>query len=820
MVLNIATFATKSVKLPFPMMKKHVLATAMMVASAVPVTAGTDVALGDSSRVFGLDEVIVVAQPKEQQRLRQQPVSSSMFSGVEMRSLGVDDLRGLSAYTPNFVMPSYGSRYTSAMYVRGIGARSGSPAVGIYVDGMPLVSKSSFNTHLYDIGRVDVLRGPQGTLYGMNTEGGLVRIYSKNPMNYQGTDLKAGWGTHGLQDYQVTHYSRIGSETGLMVGGFFNGQDGFFRNTCLGRKADRCQEAGGRFRLVWRPGTRWDVSLQGDYQYTHQNGFPYGLLDPATGVADAPATNRMGKYRRNILNTGMCINFKGNCFDFNSSTSFQHLNDYMLMDIDYLPQDFMHMEERQRQNALTQEVVLKSNRPSVWHWTLGAFLSTQWLHVDAPVHFDSGMDDFLASNIQRGMQEAMVNAMAGRFMNQPGMTMERAREAAAAAIARAGGVAVTTDLATVPTVVSTPATNLGFFHESNIDLTRRLKATIGVRYDYSYVSIDYASSALMTTVANVMGQEATARLSTNLAHKEHNHFDQLLPKAGLTWQVGPDGSNVYAVVSKGYRAGGYNYQMFSDILQAELQAHSTIRADYVIPHDAGSYARIRQTISYKPETSWNYEAGTHMSLFHGSLLLDLAAFYMQVKDQQLSVMAGNYGFGRMMTNAGESYSCGVEASLRGNAFGNRLSYRLSYGFTHAVFKDYQDSVTVDGTATAVDYKDNKIPFIPMHTLAAAADYRFVFRTGTVRSVTVGAHVNAQGKTWWDEANTYGQKFYAVMGAHAGVDLGCLSLDFWARNLTKTRYNTFAVSSAATGERLCFAQRGNPFQCGVDLRLHL
>ena len=79
-------------------------------------------------------------------------------------------------------MPSYGSRLTSSFYIRGIGSRINNPAIGVYLDGMPLLTKSAFNQHIYQIDRIDILRGPQGTLYGMNTEGGLVRIYSKNPL--------------------------------------------------------------------------------------------------------------------------------------------------------------------------------------------------------------------------------------------------------------------------------------------------------------------------------------------------------------------------------------------------------------------------------------------------------------------------------------------------------------------------------------------------------------------------------------------------------------------------------------------------------------
>ena len=205
--------------------------------------------LADSSRVYDLDEVVVVAQPTEQFRLRVQPVSSSMFSVDEIASVGARDLRELASYVPSFAMPNYGSRYTSSIYVRGIGSRVNSPAVGIYVDGMPLATKSQFNFHTYSIDRIDVLRGPQGTLYGMNTEGGMVRMYSKNPFNYQGTDVSLGWGTRWYRNAQVEHYARMGKRFAIAVAGFYNGQNGFFRNQVTGQRADKYNEGGGKIRL-------------------------------------------------------------------------------------------------------------------------------------------------------------------------------------------------------------------------------------------------------------------------------------------------------------------------------------------------------------------------------------------------------------------------------------------------------------------------------------------------------------------------------------------------------------------------------------------
>ena len=105
--------------------------------------------LTDTSRVQNLDEVVVVSQPKESTPLRLQPISSSMFSADDMNRLALHDLSQLSQYVPSFTMPSYGSRLTSSMYVRGIGSRINNPAVGVYYDNIPLMSKAAFNNHFY-----------------------------------------------------------------------------------------------------------------------------------------------------------------------------------------------------------------------------------------------------------------------------------------------------------------------------------------------------------------------------------------------------------------------------------------------------------------------------------------------------------------------------------------------------------------------------------------------------------------------------------------------------------------------------------------------
>ena len=107
-------------------------------------------------------------------------------------------------------------------------------------------------------------------------------------------------------------------------------------------------------------------------------------------------------------------------------------------------------------------------------------------------------------------------------------------------------------------------------------------------------------------------------------------------------------------------------------------------------------------------------------------------------------MAPGFSYGRMMTNAGRSYSAGVETTLHGAAFDNHLDWGLSYSFTRAKFKEYIDQQIVGGVSVALDYGGNHVPYVPWHQLAVLADYRFDIGTSWLRNIIVGAHMKAQG----------------------------------------------------------------------------
>jgi outer membrane receptor protein involved in Fe transport len=797
--------------------------------------------LTDSSRVYDLDEVVVVTQPKENVRLRLQPVSSSVFGDQQLQQLNVHDLSQLSQYVPSFVMPSYGSRLTSSMYVRGIGSRINNPAVGVYYDNIPLMSKAAFNNHFYMLDRVDVLRGPQGTLYGQNTEGGLVRIFSKNPMNYQGTDIQLGIGTGLYSNVEVAHHHRPSEKLAFTVAGFYSGLKGFINNTQFDAKNDLTNEAGGKLRLIFAPSQQLKFDWTADYQYVNQNGFGYGEFHPldymsgdvlrgADNTPEDPATTIMNGYKRNMFNTGLNIGYETDQFLFTSTTSYQFLRDLMPMDQDYMAPDYLRLEQRQKMNAVTQEFVLRSHNLSRWQHTTGLFGSYQWLRTDGPVYFGDAITGPIGNAITNAMKGAMQGSMYPRLYQQmlqqmiDGGMPQRAAEAAAAAAAQKAvdtaleGVSMSAEMA-VPEYFHTPSLNFAAFHESNIQLSDRLKLTLGLRFNVDQVKIEYDALAYMNMTGGTAERQATYHLTSHVVDNLSKTYIQLLPKVGLTYSLDNNKGNLYALVSKGYRAGGYNIQMFSDVLQTELNAHQqdAMRGDYDVEHTAADYEAIEETIAYKPEESWNYEVGGHFNLLENSLHFDIAFFYMQIRNQQLSIMAPQSNYGRIMVNAGKSHSCGLETTLRCKLFDNAFDWAVAYSFTNAKFDEYEYSTEplihdMMHLYPPVSYKDKSVPFVPQHTFSAMADWH-------MGKFTLGANVSGQGKIWWDEANTYYQKLYALLGAHADYDFGPVVLSLWGRNLTDTKYNTFAIQSSAAGGNRYFAQRANPLQVGVDLRIH-
>lgn len=787
-------------------MKRTILASLATAVTTVAFAAPTDTEIAlvkDTTKVIDIEEVVVIATPKENTRLRQQAISSTSLSQNEMRNNSVTSVKTLSGLVPNLFIPDYGSKLTTSVYVRGIGSRINTPAVGLYVDNIPFIDKSAFDFNYSDIERIDVMRGPQGTLYGRNTMGGLIRVFTKSPFTYQGTDIRLSAATYNDYKASLTHYHRISSQFAFSTGFFYEHKGGFFKNSFNNKRIDTDDEFGGRFRAIYLPTENLKLDLTLNYEYTNQGGYPYEYTGRTNGKTE-DRSEYIGKisynhacgYKRNLLNAGLNLEHQADNFILSSVTGFQYLYDQMNLDQDFTEADIYTMMQKQNSKTISEELVLKSKPGNRWQWTTGVSGFYQWLKTDGPVTFqEEGVQSLIEDNINAGLSHLPAGA--------PTLTTK-----------------ITTRPLPVSGVFDTPILNGAIYHQSTFNdvLVEGLSVTAGLRLDYEKLKLDYNSVCDMNFDFDVslpflpIGIVRHLNAKTQFIGKESTDYLQLLPKFTIQYAWNSK-NNVYATVSKGYRSGGYNIQMFSDLIQNSMRNDmmNAIKQDEVLGKFAGmmpempaSDVNVSDATLYKPEYSWNYEVGSHTTLFDDKLQADVALFYMDTRNQQISRFAES-GLGRITVNAGKSRSLGAEASVRAQLT-NAFSLSGNYGYTYATFTDYVVSDTEN-------YNGNYVPFVPKHTFNVGAQYVFTMRSAILDNITVNANYKAAGRIYWTEQNNASQALYGTLNGRVNFNKGNGQLAFWINNALNTDYQAFYFETMNRG----FAQKGRPLQVGVDIR---
>ena len=212
--------------------------------------------------------------------------------------------------------------------------------------------------------------------------------------------------------------------------------------------------------------------------------------------------------------------------------------------------------------------------------------------------------------------------------------------------------------------------------------------------------------------------------------------------------------------------------------------------------------------TYDPEYSWNYEIGSHLAFADGRVTLDVAGFWIECRDQQLTVFPDGLTTGRMMSNAGKSRSRGVELSAAWDVFKlmnlSHLRLTANYGYTHAEFEEFNDGVN--------DYSGNSLPYAPRHTASLGAAYNMWIGGRLLDEIVLSASWQGAGEIYWNEANTLKQDFYSLLNASVELRKGDFSLSLWGRNLTNTDYYTFYFKSMNNN----FLNQGKPCRLGVTL----
>lgn len=707
---------------------------------------------------------ITVSSIKQTSDLNKSPASLTVLNSTHVERLGVDAIKNVSTIAPNFYIPDYGSRMTSSIYVRGIGARIDQPVVGLNVDNVPYLNKDNYDFELADVDRIEVLRGPQSTLYGRNTMGGLINIYTLSPFKYQGVRFMGEYGSANSMKTALSYYTKLSSRLGMSLGLNFTSTDGFYDNAYNGADVGAERQGLVRWKTKWYPSSIVAIENVATLQHSRQSGYPYKMVD-----SSAIGYNDTCFYKRLSVMDGLTINANWGNVSLSSITSFQYLDDNMTLDQDFLPLEYFTLTQRRHEWALTQDFVAKG-REGNYDWLVGAFGFYRHTDMNAPVTFkDYGISQLIEKNRNEQNRDYPIDWNDDSFL--------------------------------LGSDFDIPNYGLALYHQSHYDWNR-WSFTLGLRLDYEKSTLDYNSycNTSYTIYKGPVEDGEVFRVSPvdidDYGHLEQSYL-QLLPKLTVAYRLPvSDASRVYASVAKGYKAGGFNTQMFSDVLQQRIRGMMGLSELY----------KVDEVVTYKPEKSWNYELGAHVTDRAGRYSVGLSVFYIDCRDQQLTVFPDGTTTGRIMTNAGKTRSCGVELSASWRPV-ERLSLNASYGFTDARFVEYDNG--------KADFKNKFIPYAPQNTLFAGVSYNIPINKSWLECIEVNVDAKGIGDIYWDEANSVKQPFYGLLGASVRFQKSDFSLDIWGDNLTNTQYNTFYFVSIGNA----FLQQGNPARCGVTLRIN-
>lgn len=761
---------------------KVLFAIGLLAVSVLHIEAETPAPI-DEADTIALPDVQVsasrIARPATQQQMQ-----VSVLDGKLIELSQVNTPKDVSSLIPNVHMPDYGSAMTSSVYIRGLGSRINEPVMGMVVDGVPLMDKNLYDHAMQDVKRIELLRGPQGSMYGRNSPAGVMEIRTVQPLDITAYSVRGqvSYATANTVQAQASYYGRIQNTDrpadrvktfGWGIAAQYRRTDGFYTNDYTGSKIDGGQQAGGRIVLDGRPSDEWRVTGTVYADWLRQGAFPY-----ASAVTGRIDYNRPGSYRRLALLPSLRAEFNRDGYRLLLAGSYQFMHDDMHMDQDYTAADIFTLRQTQRQHNGTLDALLRAPEPCSWYdWTLGVSSFAKANAMHAPVTFmREGIDELILGNANRGIRTVFPN----------------------------DSIEISNTTLPIPSTFDLMNVGGAVYHQSHFHFGN-WHINADLRIDYEHTRMNYLSTADVNyRFTMIMPDFETVQ--TKISGTKSDKYIQVLPRLAVSC----DGSwgTVYGYAAKGYKAGGYNPQIFSTITQnqvmTDMAADMGLHLDMADPR----YSDVAIT-AYKPETDWTFEIGSHFTPAEG-LKIDIDAFHIQCFDQQVTIFPNGKTTGRMMANAARSRVWGAEAALhyrwqKGNWQGLADA---SYGFTDARFIDFNDGMG--------DYSGNFIPYAPQHTAHALVQAGYRVGRRWLQSVSLSARVNVTGPVYWNEQNDCVQAPYALLGAGLTLEWEYVRLDVWGRNLMDTPYDVFYFRSMGND----FLQRGKPREIGATLRLEI
>ena len=703
----------------------------------------------DTIKTKQLEEVIVTANKREESIIKVN-TSITSLSAKKLEDTRTWGLGGLSALVPNYNYQELGVSFQQIQAIRGIQVFSENPAVSTYIDDVNNIDILANGFAFTDIERIEVLRGPQGTLYGRNAMGGVVNIITKKPSNQTTGFAETSFGNLALQRYSIGFKTPfLKDKLFFGLNGLYQTQDGFLKNDVTGTSSSDINLNGktvggeqnlyGNMYLKWLATKRFHLTLnlKGQQDKSDNSGFMVSQFSDTYAFANPNKINlaRIAQHERTVLNTSLVAKYFADKFNITSISALQTIA-FGFKDLDF--PGIYHSyydgnigELLPPQKVWSQELRINSNSDSKFQYTAGVYAFTQ-----------KGYEPTTNTAYE------LSNAEAAAYMLPSGTFL----------------------------INRNRSNNSGFagFGELSYLLTNKLKATVGLRYDYEKREATFngfGDAMLYNGVVTDNNPNTTAS----------GNYSALTPKFSISYAVN-ELANVYASYTRGFRAGGINASSLP--------------------------AGVRQT--FDPEYSNNYEIGYKSFLLNKKLSIAASAFLIQWKDLQFYNLVAPFTYAR--ENVGNAQSAGLELEISALPL-KGLQLDGSFGFNPTEYKGFDLKRVNFGTGieTTTAIGGNKLSNAPSHTLFFGAQYEYAINKN-VKAVIRG-EIRNLGKQYTDIQNQIEQPTYTLLNSRIGLTSNQYSLFIWGQNLSNVRYLAYGNPDSSFGRQARMAQ---PRTVGITL----
>lgn len=651
----------------------------------------TQPALGQQKEPVQFDTITVTADKREE-NIQEVPSGITVFGETDLEDAGIEDIHDVIDRVPNMVIGHM--RGLNYVNIRGIGHSmfTGKNPVVIYVDGIPTDQASFFDADLNNVERVEVLRGPQGTLYGKNAIGGIINVVSKKPGNSIEGKITTEFAeneTYGVKGF--LNGPIISDKLFYSVSGFYRETRGYMKNTDPDQDYfDNEESSRFKSRLRWLPSDNLEMNLHVGIEQIRDGGGAYIASDKVRYHENRDPDDKKELDR---FNSALNILYETHVANLISVTTFSQVeNDGVA--------DWMQPNPASNKNiaisdlsSMTQEFrIQSSDEDNRMKWLGGIYYSfAKTEHKDHSLIYNT--KDWLGYYLKN---------------NWPSDNDEE---------------------------------TMAVFGQVTLPVTPRLNFTAGLRYENTHIEMDYRHKMTNADTETDLESDPFKGGTLPVAFNIDDEWDAFLPKGVVSFTLSRD-AMIYASVSKGYLAGGFN-----------------------------AYNDDRENAKFNEQTSINYEIGAKTSWFDNKLILNGALYYIDIEDMHVWTSPAPNIY--LASNAAKAHSQGAELEVRFNPFPG-FDLTAGIGLIDAEFDDYTDMMGNDCSG--------KVPTnTPDYTVNLATQYRH--NSG----IYVRAEFLGTGKTRFDDTNRTNRDSYETVNAKIGYEGSGWDLYIYGDNLFDTEY---------------------------------